>query len=323
MAEDTSIAEDQANPARESPAGTMPLSLGDASQNNGPQPVVEDIPPAEPLLSLTGDRDDDKAGKPPRALEELEARIRRLEEQYAVLQDPKQMEERVVQRITTRLRRKPVTQIRESPASLDDLPVPSLVKMDDPSPSLAEPDLVAPSAARSRPRLELDSDVAPPAGRDPRPVPTAIVAPASGNEIAPMATVVPSSWNPPLASAAPVPPQPESTPRSRVSWLWRSWFVLDILNELRVMLRMFVDPRYRLTWPGRVVPLAIMVIIVLSELESLAILFPWNLVPFIGKHVLNKLVQILLTFVMFKVLLREVDRYREQIPDAPRPMRPS
>ena len=96
--------------------------------------------------------------------------------------------------------------------------------------------------------------------------------------------------------------------------------VLDILNELRVMLRMLVDPRYRLTWPARIVPIVAIVLILLSDYEKLAFLFPWNFAPGLGYY-LNKVFHLVLAFIMFKVLEREVDRYREKVPDAPRPLR--
>jgi hypothetical protein len=51
-----------------------------------------------------------------------------------------------------------------------------------------------------------------------------------------------------------------------------------------------------------------------------AFLFPWNLVPILGYYC-NKLFQIFLTFVMLKVLLREVERYRDMVPDAPRALK--
>jgi hypothetical protein len=96
--------------------------------------------------------------------------------------------------------------------------------------------------------------------------------------------------------------------------------MLDVLNELRVLLRMLVDPRYHLTWLGRVAPLVVLILIWLSDWDKLAFLFPWNLIPILGYYV-NKLFQIVLLFIIFKVLTKEVERYRQMVPDAPRPLR--
>jgi len=182
-----------------------------------------------------------------------------------------------------------------------------------PSPPAALP---TPPPAEAMPALALPDSLAPVA----RPVPVEVAA----SSFAPVAAVFPSAAaQPPVAAVAAVPVdsgiETPPTGLNRFRWIWQSWFVLDILNELRVTLRMLVDPRYRLTWAARVVPIAVLVLIFLSDTEKLAFLFPWNLAPVIGYYV-NKLFQLALTFIMFKVLQREVDRYREMIPDAPRPL---
>jgi hypothetical protein len=240
-------------------------------------------------------------------LEELSSRVRRLEEQYAALQDTKLLEERVAQRVITRVRRKPAANSRATEVVVPDVALPE--------PAAVPPSVPDPPAVSA---LALPEESLPTA----RPVPVDMAATA----IAPVATVIiPSAPEGPVAvptvTAVSAQPLPPPSPGVRVSWLWRSWLALDILNELRVMLRMLVDPRYRLTWPGRIVPVVVLVLIVLSDTEKLAFLFPWNLVAIFGYYV-NKLFQILLLFIMFKVLLREVDRYRDQVPDAPRPLKP-
>ena len=87
------------------------------------------------------------------------------------------------------------------------------------------------------------------------------------------------------------------------------------------MLYMFVDPRYRLSWMGRFVPLIIIALI----------LTDWIWVP--GATLLSvpgvailasiwiKFVNLVLAFVLFKVLSREAQRYRETAPDLPSHMR--
>src|SRR5579862_1877348 len=87
------------------------------AEANGPSSVE----PREPSFALPGD---DHRAAP--TLDDLAARIRRLEEQYAALEDTKQLEERVAQRVSTRLRRKAVTNMR--------LPEPNPIAGDAPSP---------------------------------------------------------------------------------------------------------------------------------------------------------------------------------------------
>src|SRR5947209_4373331 len=116
---------------------------------NGPQSVV----PREPALSLP---ENDRRGQP--TVEDLAARVRRLEEQYATIQDTKQLEERVAQRVSTRLRRKAVTNMRlpdpvpppsDAPPSSEP-PAPEETSVPDSAPSLvpalALPETSAPFA---------------------------------------------------------------------------------------------------------------------------------------------------------------------------------
>src|SRR5262249_51212362 len=46
--------------------------------------------------------------------------------------------------------------------------------------------------------------------------------------------------------------------------LKRAWAFVDLLVELRTIWRMYVDPRYRLTWMGRVVPVVLLAAIAAS-----------------------------------------------------------
>jgi len=124
---------------------------------------------------------------------------------------------------------------------------------------------------------------------------------------APMAAMAPE---PPLAAVAALAPAPALSPTRR------GWFVFECLYDLRNVLRMIGDPRYRMTWLGRLLPFAFLAFFILSDMDSLKAFFPWNLVPAVG-WLLNKAIVLLFGFVTFKVLLREIRRYRETIPDAP------
>jgi hypothetical protein len=100
----------------------------------------------------------------------------------------------------------------------------------------------------------------------------------------------------------------------------RSWLLFDLLADARAMLRMYFDPRYSLGWRGRLLPLVLLGAIVTS----------WLWLP--GTAVLDgvsgalatlymKAVDLILTFVLFKVVHREVRRYRETSPDLPPSLR--
>jgi hypothetical protein len=109
-------------------------------------------------------------------------------------------------------------------------------------------------------------------------------------------------------SSAESPPPAAEAGRPRQG---RRWLLGEIVAEARVILRMFLDPRYKLTFFGRVVPLLLVAAIVLS--------YWW--VPgtsiFIVGTLLDKVVDLVLAFVLFKVLGHEARRYRETSPDLP------
>ncbi len=93
----------------------------------------------------------------------------------------------------------------------------------------------------------------------------------------------------------------------RGSWL------LDGYAELRTMVRMFQDRRYRLTWPARIVPATALVLILTSW-----IWLPGTIIFWTGlMTVVDKVIDLALAYVAFKVLNREVRRYRELTADLP------
>lgn len=96
----------------------------------------------------------------------------------------------------------------------------------------------------------------------------------------------------------------------------RTWLLFDLYSEARAMFYMFVDPRYRMSWEGRVLPPILLGLIV----------FSWVWVP--GAVILNgtsmwlavlliKTVDLLLALVMYKVMSREAARYRAAAADLP------
>jgi hypothetical protein len=105
------------------------------------------------------------------------------------------------------------------------------------------------------------------------------------------------------APAAPAAPQPHGGRRP--------WLLFEMLAEARAIFRMYFDPRYRLSWFGRIVPLVLVAAIVTS----------WWWVPlssiFVFGNLLDKAVDLVLAFMLFKVLGQEARRYRETSPDLP------
>lgn len=88
------------------------------------------------------------------------------------------------------------------------------------------------------------------------------------------------------------------------------WFLVDALNELITYKYMYGDPRYRLTWTGRVMPL-VMLVLVLVPWASLPMI---SLLPGILATILAKTLDLFFAFLLFKVLNREARRYRALIP---------
>jgi hypothetical protein len=91
-----------------------------------------------------------------------------------------------------------------------------------------------------------------------------------------------------------------------------AWW-LETLAEMRAMQRMFVDPRYAMSWLGRIVPLVLVILFV----------FPYYWVP--GATLLGWLierpVQLLVAYALIRTLQWEARRYRETAPDLPPSLR--
>jgi hypothetical protein len=169
----------------------------------------------------------------------LESRVRRLEDAVAALQDTRDLEERVVQRVGDRVRR--------------------------------------------------DSR----GGRD-----TASLLVSASRQLLPAAVDV---LRPPAAVERPALPPPPSGLRG-------PRFVLDAFAELRAIIRMYMDPRHRLSWTAYVVPFALVSLIATSW-----IWLPGTaLLPGTVGTLVMKAVDLILAFVLYKFLSREARWYRDQ-----------
>ncbi len=109
--------------------------------------------------------------------------------------------------------------------------------------------------------------------------------------------------------SGPVPVAPgTSPPEKRRSLLW------ETVAEGRAIVRMFFDPRYRLSWTGRVVPLFLLAMIATSHWWGCVL---GTELPLGIGSLMDKVVDLVLAFVLFKVLGHEARRYRETSPDLP------
>jgi hypothetical protein len=116
-------------------------------------------------------------------------------------------------------------------------------------------------------------------------------------------TIDAASAGEPLVPAADGPangaPTVEGTPAGRPSWV-----LVEVVRDFRAIGRMLMDYRYRMSWTGRVVVPAAIAVAVLS----------WWLLSgsFLGVGtVIDKTIDVVLVVVVYKVLGREVQRYRE------------
>ena len=96
----------------------------------------------------------------------------------------------------------------------------------------------------------------------------------------------------------------------------RTWILFDALRELRAMYCMYFDPRYRLSWLGRLVPLAIMLLILTSNVWMPGTGLPWPL-----GLIIDKAADLILAYFLVKLLSHEARRYRETAPDLPPSLR--
>jgi hypothetical protein len=116
------------------------------------------------------------------------------------------------------------------------------------------------------------------------------------------------STTPLAAVTQPTHPAQESTFAAGMRW---TWFFFDAYAELRAIFRMFVDPRYPMSWTSRLVPIALALLLLTSGYWA-----PGAAIPGIGT-LIDKLIDLPLAFLFFKVLSHEARRYRQTSPDLP------
>jgi hypothetical protein len=83
-----------------------------------------------------------------------------------------------------------------------------------------------------------------------------------------------------------------------------AWFLWELRDELRTIVRMYYDYRFRMSWTARIVPVAGLVVYALSWLLlSNSILGLWGLI--------DRAVAVGVVVVVYKALSREVVRYND------------
>lgn len=118
---------------------------------------------------------------------------------------------------------------------------------------------------------------------------------------------------PPVASVVqPSYPPPETAFAAGLRW---TGFLFDAYAEMRVIFRMFVDPRYPMSWTSRLVPLVLALLLFTSGFWA-----PGASLLGIGT-LLEKAIDLPLAFLFFKVLSHEARRYRQTSPDLPLALR--
>jgi hypothetical protein len=146
-----------------------------------------------------------------------------------------------------------------------------------------------------------------PAKRPPIPTPAAAVPPTSTAVLLDVGTrLLGAAATAVTPTPAPLSAAPPSAVHSGPFWLF--W---DTLAEARAIIRMFVDPRYHLRWSARVLPL-----VVLGAILTSYYWVPGTTIPLLGSWI-NKAVDLVLAFVLFKWLGHEARRYRQMSPDLP------
>jgi hypothetical protein len=104
-------------------------------------------------------------------------------------------------------------------------------------------------------------------------------------------------------------PVAESSAASPTSGLRHPWLLLDFYQELQSIVRMFFDRRYRVARMARIVPIAALALFLFSWffIDSMRLIGP----------ILDKMLDVVLICIVYKVLSREAQRYRQAVASLP------
>jgi hypothetical protein len=90
----------------------------------------------------------------------------------------------------------------------------------------------------------------------------------------------------------------------------QGWLIPELYAEVRAIFWMFLDPRYRLGWTCRLIPPILVSVLFIS----------WFLLDgriFYVGTILDRIIEIALVVIAYKVLSREARRYRDTVGDFP------
>jgi hypothetical protein len=99
-------------------------------------------------------------------------------------------------------------------------------------------------------------------------------------------------------------------------------FLGEVLTELQAIYYMYVDPRYRLSWLGRVVPVVLLGLFFTTGWWVKYGTCGLGAIPIVGEVLLVRVIELVLCYLLFKIVGLEARRYRETAPDLPAHLRP-
>src|SRR5262245_24417434 len=116
-------------------------------------------------------------------------------------------------------------------------------------------------------------------------------------------TVVPAVL--PLVRLLPPPEGTMLTPPESPNEPRRTWILIDIWQQMRLAVKMYFDPRYRVSRMGQ---FAIPVFAALLVLNYFFFTMWWP-VPVVSQ-IAERLIDVILSVIAYRVLVRELERYR-------------
>jgi hypothetical protein len=106
-----------------------------------------------------------------------------------------------------------------------------------------------------------------------------------------------------------LPPPPKGTvlhpPEMASDPTHRTWFLTELLAEVRLALHMYFDPRYRISRTTQFALPGIAILFVINYF-----FYAWISIPFLSP-VVERAIDILLCVVGYKLIIRELGRYRD------------
>lgn len=96
---------------------------------------------------------------------------------------------------------------------------------------------------------------------------------------------------------------------SAVSALRRPWLLIDLLREIGAAVKMYMDPRYRVRRSTQ-----LMVPLILGLFAANYVVFNYTLLDIpVFRQIVERLVEVVLAVLLYKVIGREVARYRQTV----------